>query len=73
MKSHGRWALATGQVWNTSVASIEILSLGKRLIHYRITKHMGQKRVGAQISAIRSMENYLKANGARLIAAESPA
>jgi hypothetical protein len=73
MKSHGRWVLANGQVWNTSVATIEILRRGKRLIHYRITKRAGRNRVGAQISAIGAMENYLKANDAKLISGGSVA
>lgn len=59
--------LATGQVWKTIAARIEILRLGKRLIHYRITKQLGQKRVSAQISGIDAMGKYLQANKARLV------
>ena len=67
MKTESKWALAAGQIWHTGVASIEILRLGKRLIHYRITKHLGQRRVSAQISAIAAMETYLRGNGAKLV------
>jgi len=73
MKIHGKWALAAGQVWHTSVASIEILKLGKRLIHYRITKNVGYKRVSAQVSAIAAMQHYLRNNGAILSVVGSPA
>ena len=59
--------LAKGQVWKTRAANIEIVALGKRLIHYRITKQFGQKRVSAQISGIAAMANYLTANAARLV------
>lgn len=63
---HNR-ALATGQVWKTTAAHIEILRLGKRLIHYRITKHLGHRRASAQISGIEAMGKYLQSNKAQLI------
>lgn len=71
LKSLGRRPLATGQVWKTGAADIEIVALGKRLIHYRITKQLGRKGVSAQISGIEPMENYLKANKARLVQGDS--
>jgi len=58
--------LAKGQVWKTRAAAIEILALGRRLIHYRITRELGQREVSAQISGIEAMEKYLKSNAARL-------
>ena len=63
--------LAKGQVWKTRAADIEILALGRRLIHYKITKQLGQKEVSAQISGIEAMENYLKSNAARLAVGDS--
>ncbi len=71
MKKSVNRSLARGQVWKTTAANIEILQLGKRLIHYRITKHLGHKRVSAQISGVDAMANYLRANAARLIAGPS--
>ena len=65
MKKENR-QLAKGQVWKTGAADIEILGLGKRRIHYRVTSQLGLKRVSAQISGIEAMENYLKTNAARL-------
>jgi hypothetical protein len=59
--------LAKGQVWKTRAADIEIVALGKRLIHYRITRQFGRKRVSAQISGIEAMANYLASNAARLV------
>jgi hypothetical protein len=59
--------LAKGQVWKTSTARIEIVGLGKRLIHYRITKRLGPRQVSAQISGIEAMANYLETNEARLV------
>ena len=71
VKVHGESPLATGQVWMTGAANIEIVALGKRLIHYRITRQLGRKGVSAQISGIEAMENYLKTNEARLVKGDS--
>jgi hypothetical protein len=59
--------LAKGQVWKTRVADIEIIDLGRKLIRYRITKQLGHRRFSMQISGIEALENYLKANAARLV------
>ncbi len=67
MRVQNRRSLAKGQVWKTRAADIEIVGLGKRLIHYRITKQFGAKRVSAQISGIEAMTNYLETNAARLV------
>jgi hypothetical protein len=68
---HGKRKLARGQVWKTRAAHIEIVALGKRLIHYRITIQLGRKAVSAQISGIEAMEDYLRANAAQLIEGDS--
>lgn len=62
-----RQPLAKGQVWKTPAANIEIVGLGKRLIHYRITKQVGQRRVSTQLSGIEAMENYLETHAAELV------
>ncbi len=59
--------LAPGQIWKTRAAAIEILRLGRRFIHYKVTKLLGQRRVSAQVSGIEAMANYLRANEARLV------
>jgi hypothetical protein len=58
--------LAEGQVWKTAAADIEVVGLGKRLIHYRITRHLEPRQVSAQISGIEAMQHYLKTNQALL-------
>ena len=67
METQNRRALAKGQIWKTDAADIEIVALGKSLIHYRITKQFGVKRVSAQLSGIAAMSDYLSANEARLV------
>jgi len=67
LRSRSRQPLAKGQISKTQAADIEIVALGKELIHYRITKQFGLKRVSAQISGIEAMANYLEINEARLV------
>lgn len=69
--THPRWSLAKGQVWKTGAADIEIVGLGKRLIHYKITNRLGLKRVSAQLSGIDAMADYLAARAARLAKSSS--
>jgi hypothetical protein len=71
IETHGQEPLAKGQVWKTRAADIEIVALGKELIHYKITKQFGRKDVSAQISGIEAMANYLDANEARLVTGAS--
>ena len=68
-KANGKNALlplARGQRWKTKDAYIEIVELGKRLIHYRMVRQVGQMR-RTQTSGIDAMESYLKANEAELV------
>jgi hypothetical protein len=66
-KTQERRSLAKGQVWKTRAANIEIVGLGKSLIHYKITRQFGLRQVSAQISGIQAMANYLEAHQARLV------
>ena len=59
--------LAKGQLWKMNDAYIQIVELGKRLIHYKMMKQLGQMRVKTQMSGIESMGVYLKNNRARLV------
>jgi len=67
IKTQKRRSLAKGQVWKTRAADIEIVGLGKSLIHYKITRQFGLKQVSAQISGIEAMAHYLAANQAWLV------
>jgi hypothetical protein len=67
IRTQSRRSLAKGQVWKTCAADIEIVALGKSLIHYKITKQFGRKHMSAQISGIEAMANYLATNEARLV------
>ena len=67
MKPYGTRDLAKGQVCKMRFADIEVVELGRDLVHYRVTNQLGRKRVSAQISGIPAMQNYLTANAARLV------
>jgi hypothetical protein len=62
--------LAKGQRWKTKDAYIEIVELGKTLIDYRLLRELGQRR-RTQTTTFKSMEDYLKANEARLVRGHS--
>jgi len=59
--------LAKGQLWKLSHFYIQIVELGKRLIHYRMLTDL--KETGARIktSSIEVMSGYLKSRRARLV------
>ncbi len=59
-------ALAKGQVWKTGIADIEIMGLGNKFMHYRVTKRAGIQGVSTQISGIDAMKAYLKRTAALL-------
>jgi hypothetical protein len=63
-------ALASGQLWKTENAYIQIVDLGKRLIDYRMMRELGQAR-RTQTSSIETMEKYLKTNEGRLVKGNS--
>lgn len=63
---HNAGVLARGQIWKTRFAAIEILSLGRKWVCYRVIKLLGSKQISAQVSAIEAMANYLDANRAKL-------
>ena len=61
-------SLGKGPDLEDTAADIEIVALGKRRIHYRVTSQLRPKLVSAQISGIAAMQNYLETNAARLVA-----
>jgi hypothetical protein len=69
MKANGKKstpALAKGQLWRTEKGHIQIVDLGKMLVHYKMLKDLRQMR-RTQMSRIDTMEGYLKSNRAQLV------
>jgi len=60
-------ALAKGQLWKMNDAYIQIVELGKMLIHYKMMKQLGQMQARTRMSTIDTMGSYLKSNRARLV------
>ncbi len=58
--------LAKGQIWKTKDFHVQIVDRGNLLVHYKMLKDLGQTR-RVQMSRVESMEDYLKANKARLL------
>jgi hypothetical protein len=53
-------------------AYIQIVELGKRLIHYKMMKELRGMGVRTRMSTIETMGTYLKTNRARLVPKGSP-
>jgi hypothetical protein len=59
-------ALAKGQLWRTAKGHIQIVDLGKMLVHYKMLRDLRQMR-RTQMSRIDTMVGYLKTNRAQLV------
>jgi len=59
-------ALAKGQLWRMGHAHVQIVDMGKLLVHYKLLRDLGQMR-RTQMSRIDTMEVYLKTNEAQLV------
>ncbi len=60
--------LAKGQIWKTKDLHVQIVELGKILVHYKLLEHPHQMR-SPQMSRIEVLTEYLRTNRARLIQA----
>ena len=75
MKTNGKKpspALAKGQLWKTEKGHIQIVDLGKMLVHYKMLRELHQMR-RTQMSRIDTMIGYLKTNGAQLVQSSATA
>ena len=59
--------LAKGQLWKLSNFYIQIVELGKRLIHYRMLSDLKEPGARIKTSSIEVMWGYLKSRRARLV------
>jgi hypothetical protein len=59
-------ALEKGQLWKTKTAQVEIMEMGKLLAHYRFFTD-GRTRVSTTMARVRMIQDYLKANGGKLV------
>jgi len=60
-------AIQVGQVWEVEDSQIHILSLGKRLAHFKRLKTSKQKGVSIQLGQIAAIQEFLASKGAKLI------
>ena len=59
--------LAKGQLWRTEKAYVQIVEMGKRLIHYKMPRDLGQRAVKTHTVGIETLASYLKTNHAHLV------
>ncbi len=58
--------LAKGQIWKTKDLHVQIVQLGKILVHYKLLEHLDQIR-STQMSRIEVLAEYLRINKGRLL------
>jgi hypothetical protein len=59
--------LAEGQLWKTEDAYLQIVELGKRLIHYKLLKDPKQPVALTRMIRTESLAVYLRITGATLM------
>ncbi len=60
-------ALAKGQLWKMQHAYVQIVELGKKIIHFKMMKRLNEAGVRTQVSAFETLYGYLQARRARLV------
>jgi|HubBroStandDraft_5_1064220.scaffolds.fasta_scaffold2602490_1 hypothetical protein len=58
--------LQKGQLWKTPKARVEIVHMGKLLVHYRYFVD-GKTRANTTMSPVQAIQEHLKANGGKLM------
>ncbi len=58
-------SLEAGQLWRMAEADLQVVMVGKLLVHYKLGKHDAQ-RVPHSCNCIKTIEKYLKAKKAVL-------
>jgi len=58
--------LAAGQVWRMAEANLQVTSVGKLMMNYKMGKP-GAARLTSSIGSIKAMEKFLKAHKAVLV------
>jgi hypothetical protein len=59
--------LVKGQVFKMENNYLQVVGLGKRLMHYKLSSSLKQKGVPTRLGVIEEVENYLKTHNAKLV------
>ena len=59
--------MAKGQLWKTDTTYLQIVELGKRLIHYKLLKDPNQPMVMTRLIRPDALAVYLRATEAALV------
>jgi hypothetical protein len=68
-KSRSGPVLAKDQLWKVNDRYIHVVELGKTLIHYKMSNGRQQRGLPVKMSAIETVQEYLKSNRAVLVKA----
>ncbi len=67
VKSKTALPLAKDQLWKVNGEYLHIVDLGKTLIHYKMSAGLKQRGVPVKMTAIDTVQKYLKTNRAVLV------
>jgi hypothetical protein len=67
----GRGRFAKGQLWKLNHFYVQVVDLGKKLIHYRMLSDLKETGTKVKTSGIDVMWAYLKSRDAQLVHGES--
>ena len=59
--------LVKGQVWKVNDGYVQIVEIGKRLIHYKMFKGQQSRAVPVKMTSLNTVQDYLKSNRAALV------
>lgn len=66
-KSKTATSLAKDQLWKVNGEYLQIVDLGKTLIHYKMSPGLKQRGVPVRMTAIDTVQKYLKTHKAVLV------
>ena len=60
--------LEKGQIWKMGETYLQISEIGKRLVHYKLTKKLPQRGLPSQMASSLTVQAFLKSHRAELLA-----
>ena len=56
-----------GQLWQLDGSQVQIVFVGRSLVHFKHLRHAKQKGIGVQLQKISELQDTLRLRGAKLV------
>ncbi len=56
-----------GQLWQLDGSQVQIVFVGRSLVHFKHLRHAKQKGIGVQLQKIEELQDTLRQRGAKLV------